>query len=416
MNRKLLSTVMALLTLSSTVHASGAGTTGANVLNFAVGARAVGMGEAFTAMADDVSSLYWNPAGIALLNQSQASFMHNQSIEGLSFSHAATALSLENGGIGASISYLSFGDINGFDAQGNATGNVKAYSGVGTIGGGWLFDTFSLGANIKGIQGSLADVTARGFAFDLGGNFVYPQELLNGSTLRLAGTVRNLGSGMQYLQYKDDYPLEIRGGASLLQLLNKKLNVSLDYVKVRDEKGAMLAGVEYWVIPFLALRGGYSGRDTEGSGLRAGIGFKVRDIAFDYAYAGYGDLGISHRYELSMRFGEIRPRLTPEERRLLRQAKNAIREERFGEAVLLCDSLMKVLPKYRPVHYMYRVALAGHEAQERAGQGQNNYSIIGNRKAQGTLSDLDDLEQLLSSTDAQLAKSEAKAAAFMEKK
>src|SRR5258708_5756670 len=112
-----------------------AGTTGGNVLNIGVGARAIGMGEAFTAMSDDVSSLYWNPAGIALLNQSQGSFMYNQSLKDLTYNNAAVATPLENGGIGASVSYLSYGKIDGYDTQGNPTGNVNAYSGVGTLGG-----------------------------------------------------------------------------------------------------------------------------------------------------------------------------------------------------------------------------------------------------------------------------------------
>jgi long-subunit fatty acid transport protein len=65
------------------------------------------MGEAYTAMADDVSSLYWNPAGIAILNQSQASFMYTQWLKDLQYHNASVAMPLENGGIGASVSYLS---------------------------------------------------------------------------------------------------------------------------------------------------------------------------------------------------------------------------------------------------------------------------------------------------------------------
>src|ERR1019366_8604244 len=85
------------------------GTSGGNVLSMGVGARAIAMGEAYTAQADDVSSLYWNPAGLGILNQSQASFMYNQAYEGLSFNNASVATPLENGGIGASLSYLSYG-------------------------------------------------------------------------------------------------------------------------------------------------------------------------------------------------------------------------------------------------------------------------------------------------------------------
>src|ERR1700730_6994694 len=94
------------------------GTSGSEVLSIPVGARAIGMGEAYTAQADDVSSLYWNPAGLAILNQSQASFMYNQNIQDVTYSHLAVATPLENGGLGASLSYLSFGTINGFDSQG----------------------------------------------------------------------------------------------------------------------------------------------------------------------------------------------------------------------------------------------------------------------------------------------------------
>src|SRR4030081_2917596 len=57
----------------SKAWASGAGTTGAEILKIGVGARAIAMGEAYAAQADDVSSLYWNPGGLALMQERQAS-------------------------------------------------------------------------------------------------------------------------------------------------------------------------------------------------------------------------------------------------------------------------------------------------------------------------------------------------------
>jgi hypothetical protein len=383
------------------VFASDPGTTGASILSWGVGARAIGMGEAYTAMADDISSLYWNPAGIALLNQSQASFMYNQALKDLTFNNAAVAFSLENGGIGANISYLSYGKIEGFDNNGDPTGNINAYSGVATVGGGWLLGDFSLGANVKGIQGELADVKANGFAFDLGSSYVFPQPVFGESTLRFAATVRNLGPGMKYLTQTDPYPTEWRVGTSLLQLLDQKLNVAMDYGKVRSEEGSIYAGLEYCPSPYIALRTGYAGNHTEGMGLRAGIGLKIKDISFDYAYASFGDLGLTHRYELTYRFGEIRPRLTPEERKLYRQAKAAIRDERYGEATLIMDSLVRMEPKYKPFARTYKTALKGNDVQEKMAQGQNTFSVLnatGGRPA-ATLSDLDDLEALLKTSD-----------------
>src|SRR5437762_897418 len=98
---------------------SSGGTSGGEALSIPVGARAIAMGEAYTAMADDVSSLYWNPAGIAILNQSEASFMYSQWLKDLTYNNASVAVPLENGGIGASLSYLSYGNIDGFDSTGN---------------------------------------------------------------------------------------------------------------------------------------------------------------------------------------------------------------------------------------------------------------------------------------------------------
>src|SRR5207302_774941 len=109
-------------------------------------------------------------------------------------------------------------------------------------------------------------------------------------------------------------------------------------------------GIEYWLIPYLALRTGYVQSHTEGNGMRAGIGVRMKNITFDYAYAGYGDLGIVHRYELSLSFGTPRPLLTADERNILRRAKIAMKQGEYSKAVLLFNSLIELVPQYRPAH------------------------------------------------------------------
>ena len=123
-----------LLQGQTSLWASGPGTTAADILKIGVGARAIGMGEAYVAQADDVSSLYWNPAGLALMQERQASFMYDQMYQDLKFQNANIGIPLENGAIGGSLSYLSYGDIQGFDASGASIGNQSAYSGVATLG------------------------------------------------------------------------------------------------------------------------------------------------------------------------------------------------------------------------------------------------------------------------------------------
>lgn len=318
------------------------------------------MGEAYTALADDVSSLYWNPAGLAILNQSQASFMYNQDIENLTFSHGAVATPLENGGIGASLDYQTYGTIKGYDAQDHATGNVSAYSGVATLGGAWLGDFWSAGFNAKAIKGSLADVSATGFAGDLGVNAIYPQPVLGG-TLRAAATVRNLGTGLKYLQENDPFPTEFRVGLAAVQMLGQKLNMSMDYGKTRDNTASIYTGAEFWLMPFIALRAGYAGNHTESNGIRLGLGLKLKELSFDYALTQDGDLGLSHRYELTYRFGAIRPLLTPEEREILRRGKQALARQDYDQAVLLFNSLIDMEPRYMPVRKLIRTAMSGEE-------------------------------------------------------
>src|SRR5690606_34625226 len=53
---------------NTTRSVSKRGTTAADFLGIPVGARATGMGSAITASVDDLSSLYWNPGGLSLLN------------------------------------------------------------------------------------------------------------------------------------------------------------------------------------------------------------------------------------------------------------------------------------------------------------------------------------------------------------
>jgi len=122
------------------------------------------------------------------------------------------------------------------------------------------------------------------------------------------------------------------------------------------------------------LRAGYAGTDSEASGLRAGLGLKFKDISFDYAYSHYGDLGFSHRYELTLRFGTAHSRLTPAERQLLRRAKLAMAQKRFGEATELLDALIQMEPAYRPVRKLVQAAMAGYENQEGAAAKSFNYS------------------------------------------
>ena len=83
--RFLVVVAVALGILSYGCVALGADSHAAPYLRMGVGARALGMGGAFTAIADDATAAYWNPAGLVKIEHIEATFMYaaNMSVEQL---------------------------------------------------------------------------------------------------------------------------------------------------------------------------------------------------------------------------------------------------------------------------------------------------------------------------------------------
>ena len=102
-----------------------AGTAAAQFLKIGPGARESGMGEAFTAIADDAAALYWNPGGLAKITKQQASFTHAELFESIRYEWASYALPTSVGVFAAGVQYLSYGDITTRNASGAATGSIS---------------------------------------------------------------------------------------------------------------------------------------------------------------------------------------------------------------------------------------------------------------------------------------------------
>ena len=73
---------------------SAKGTTAADFLQLGVGGRAMGLGGAYTAVADDASALYWNPAGLTSVEKRDVTFMHAQYLQSSFYDYAAYAQNL----------------------------------------------------------------------------------------------------------------------------------------------------------------------------------------------------------------------------------------------------------------------------------------------------------------------------------
>jgi len=311
----LITIVSCLMKIPSWADNSKTGTTAAQFLKIGVGARATAMGGAYGAVCNDVTAVFWNPAGLCLTKEQEISVMHSEWFEGIKYEFLGYSKRFKKfGTLAISGNYLSYGDLTG-TREDSATGAYLAGSDYtftasdfsGAISYAKLFGRFlGIGANFKYIQLKNEDEKATGIASDLGIQYLLysvKPVLLK----KISLSAHNLGSSIEYIAESDVLPRYVRVGAAWG--FNKdKLLLGSDVIIPNDNKILLALGMEYTPVDLFSIRGGYryrlGGDNLNGlSGLTAGIGIKIPDYNIDYAYAPYGDLGDTHRISLRFAFG-----------------------------------------------------------------------------------------------------------------
>jgi hypothetical protein len=299
--------------LSGPLFAADPGTTSANFLKLGIGPRAVAMGEAQVGLADDVYATYWNPAGLAQLQNSEAGFVQTQYLQDIQSQYAAYAYPHPTlGTFAGSFTYFNTGKFDSFDAAGEPTGQVGASdAALGFSYAQALFKNRRMGSQLsvggtgKYIQESLDGVSAHAYAVDAG--LLYcPGKNFGGELegVRAGLAVRNLGSSMKFDQESFDLPRSVSAGLSWTGVwLEESLTVAVDGEQPNDGARTIGAGFELSTLQLLILRAGYSSQGDAGSGLRLGAGLRFKTIQLDYAFSSAGDLGQAHRFGLTFRFG-----------------------------------------------------------------------------------------------------------------
>jgi long-subunit fatty acid transport protein len=299
--------------VSGGARAKGPGTTSANFLKIGVGPRPVAMGESFAGLADDINAIAYNPAGLATLSRSEASFMHNEFFEGVKQEWLAYAHPSSLGTFAAGLNTVSVSEFDGFDNTGAAAGKVSSSDLSFTAA--YAKDLKSLelpvnlGASVKYLSSRLDSERASAVALDLGGTYNVDE------SLRLGASVLNMGSKMKYMQESFALPLMGKLGASKKLPLGKMgLIVAADGTFSNDRSPTGSLGVEFSPLSMLALRVGYRNNQDAGAGVSAGVGFKMLqgagtpewlpELGLDYAFVDFGALEQTHRFSLSMRFGK----------------------------------------------------------------------------------------------------------------
>ncbi|MFN8177550.1 MAG: PorV/PorQ family protein [bacterium] len=291
---------LAVSLVVSPALAANPGETGLAFLKIGVGAPAAAMGEAYVAVAQDPTALYWNPAGIANALGDEVHATHDEWISDIRYEYVAAVHGMKGQAIGVHAALLHMGELEGRDATGNFTQTFHAYDFSTGLTYAYRFSrSIEIGATGKFLYSKIEDQTAMGFAGDAGIRYRTP---IRGLTA--AGTVTNLGPAMKFVDDSFTLPAQGRlGVAYRTRALLDGLVVAADLRMPNDSSAKGQIGAELWPHRMFALRGGVMLGYDEQAGT-VGFGIEYQSWTIDYAYMPFSstsDLGDTHRFSLNWR-------------------------------------------------------------------------------------------------------------------
>ena len=296
-----------------------AGISALQFLKIGAGARAIGMGESFVAVANDASSLFYNPAGAVQSPSHQIHFSHTEWLVDLQHEFGAAIYKLSaSDAVGVSVISLHTDDMKvTTETQPFGTGQYFQYGdfAIGATYSRRFTEQFSFGITVKYVEESLAELKMRGVMVDLGtyywtglGSTRFAVAVTNfGSQVSPSGSVRNLrGETIDAFQ-EFSPPTQFRIGFAFepVQEEMHRLTTSIQLNHPNDNSENVGLGVEYAWNNMLFARAGYKFNVDEES-FSAGAGF-VAPVSFttiqaDYAFADFGRIGGVHRISMTIGF------------------------------------------------------------------------------------------------------------------
>lgn len=332
-------TVLLLVSVLSAKPFGKTGTAALQFLKLGVDARAVGMGEAYTAVTDDISSVWWNPAGLAPALKNQFFFSHTNWPADIMHEYAAASYTngVSTWAVSASVLHMDKMDVTTEEEFG-PTGETFTNSDMafGVSYASTFTDKFSFGLTGKYLRQNLYIYSINSFSVDLGS--IYNTGWKN---VKIGMSLRNFGPDIKYkvdddgdgLFNEDPFDLLDNDGDGLIDEdgeeieskipMNFSLGISGDLMRKDDsyliaslQLDNCIDRMETWNLGAeyklgnLFLRGGYQfNYDTNGLSAGFGVQLPTRFAIFniDYAYTDMGYLAESffnsaHRVSIKMKY------------------------------------------------------------------------------------------------------------------
>ncbi|MCD6136317.1 hypothetical protein J7J63_06390 [Candidatus Bipolaricaulota bacterium] len=280
MKRVIVLSLALLMVISAVALADGVGAFSA--FKNGVGARALAMGGAFVAVADDATAVCWNPAGLAQLDDTRIGGMSTD-LFGMGITHQFVGATTTFSGIGVGLGWeraALTGQGTAADGSAGSLFNWNESAIVGTLATN-IMDIGLAGANVKYYMAdSGLGNTASGFGFDLG------LLVKLGDMFTIGVNAKDLGnSNLTWTGGATDSITGMYTAGLAMSLVDSKLILATDVDFDGTNLGDTHVGVEFKVIDELALRGGVVLTDNfQDYYFTAGAGINVAGLYVDAAY------------------------------------------------------------------------------------------------------------------------------------
>jgi hypothetical protein len=328
MNKRVVQIALMLLSVCQMTLAQSVAKYAGEFLAIGVGGRALGLGGAYSALANDATAGYWNPAALTRINYPEVILMHDERFAGLlNYDYAAIAVPYgTNATLAISAIRLGVDGIPntthaGLDANGNPTTDPSIIVGLDQSkisyfnSADWAIyasyaqrysEKLSYGINLKFIRRTISDTSATGIGFDIGVLYSPIENLYFAANAQdITTTLIAWSTGTNELIS----PTLKIGAAYTIDFLRGKISPTTDVdIRFENRRFASVAnlgpvsfdphvGLEYDYKNTVAVRVGYS----DVKQLTLGAGLHLRKIDLDYSYARFSadnDLGDTHRISL----------------------------------------------------------------------------------------------------------------------
>lgn len=325
---KFVRAVVLVVALLSGCNLSAA-TSGGLVPLFSSGAgnRALGMGGANVALANDPSAVFWNPAALTALPGRSLSLMYLPLPEGTNYSFAAVGWpTVDYGSFSLGVFLLSTDQIERRDGSGRLLGEFSAGQQMYLVGYGKQFNRYlAFGATLKLFGESFDNVSSFGGGGDLGVKLNLSDHLMLGLNAQ-----NILAPKIRLDRDSEKLPMNLKAGGGVVIPFSdnrNRLSIEVDVDKTDDVDPAFHVGAEVAFMGNYFLRGGY---DVDQVNLGAGL--HLGPATFGYTFRTQDFFQAQHRISLDLSFGgSIESILAKREQDKLRSAQELAGEQRKND-------------------------------------------------------------------------------------